>query len=123
GSIISAPGFNGQHAIVDMGGPNPATYDHIAFLEAKLDRTSGLSEMQRGNLTGVTAQEAAQAAGFVDVRIKYIQNKFFQATQDVLGKMADLMDRTEVEFPISIRDPVSGDMVDATYHGEPVVPS
>lgn len=123
GSIVSAPGFNGQHAIVDMGGPNPATYEHVTFLEGKLDRTSGLSEMQRGNLTGVTAQEAAQAAGFVDVRIKYIQSKFFEATQDMLGKMAGLMDRTEVEFPVTIRDPQSGQMMDVTYHGEPVVPS
>lgn len=122
GSILSLPGFNGQYQTIDLGGVNPATVEYIEWASGKLDRTSGLAEMQRGNITGATAAEVTEAASFIDSRLKEAQSMMQEPLAVALGKVVELMHTDGVAFPFSLRNPQSGQVIRATYFGEPYAP-
>lgn len=123
GDILSLPGFTGVVNTMKFGGAMKETYEYVEFSKSMLDRMSGLSEMQRGNLTGVTATEAESAKEFVDVRLKYAQNRFKEDVSIMLGKMADpLYNNKSIAFPCMIEPEGGGDPTRGTFMGGQVQP-
>lgn len=118
GDILSLPGFNGVVNTMKFGGMMPETADYIQFRKEGLDRLSGLSEMQRGNITGATATEADQAAKFVDVRLHWAQQRFKEDTALMLGKWADLLyGRDSIAFPVTVESEDGGPARRMTFQG------
>lgn len=118
GDILSLPGFTGVVNTLKFGGAMKESYEYVQFSKEMLNRLSGLSEMQRGNLTGVTATEADAAREFVDVRLKYAQSRFREDVSEMLGKVADVLYHNDaVTFPCTVEPEEGGDPVRGTYMG------
>lgn len=117
GSILCIPGFSGMATNFEFGGPLPQTIEHTALEIEQLDRLSGLTEMQRGNVTGVTATETAEAAAFADTRLTHSKNIFTENTVDLLNKVVALCDESDdVAFPVAVDTP-NGRMRGTFYGG------
>jgi len=117
GAIYGAPGFDAsQVASVTMGGPDPAQSDYIERLRQRLDRSSGLTDIQRGAITGqATAFEIAKATGASAGRQKYMQSQFRRPMTQVLRTAAWYMCESNsvaipIELPIEEMAEVSDDL-------------
>lgn len=77
GTVWNIPGVSPSSVTtIEFGGPDPKNMEHVAGLREKLDRTSGLSETVRGNITDATAEEVATAQQNRNVRVKFMQTMF-----------------------------------------------
>lgn len=129
GDILSLPGFSGVVNTMKFGGAMKETYEYVEFAMTMKDRLSGLSSMQRGELSGVTAREVDEASAYTDIRLKYAQNRF---KEDVsfgpLAKMADyLYNNDSVAFPCMIEGengapPIKGTFVGGMVKPDPAYP-
>lgn len=117
-SVIGVPNFDGKALNMDVGGASPETLNHIERLRTTLDRQSGLTETKRGNLTGVTAREVAEASAGEDTRTKFIQSRFRAAVVDAIRIVSYLIwESPAVRFDVSYDDPATGDKVYQLFQG------
>jgi hypothetical protein len=122
GTVVTVPGFSkGMVEMLQFGGPNPITAQYIADLLARLDRTSGVSDVVRGQTGGgKTATEVATADKHSDIRSKSIHVKFKMFVVDILDRMVELMhDSPHVCFPVTTDDE-SGNKVSRLFIGGPL---
>ena len=101
--VLPIPGFDQSQVIeVELGG---ITQQHLAIMEwarASLDRNSGMTEAQRGNMTGATATESDIAATAANARQSYVVDRFRRFVEKILYKVGWYLyyDDT-IEFPLS----------------------
>jgi hypothetical protein len=103
GGIASIPNFNRNGALeVNFGGAQPEVLDYIERLRIRLDRTSGLTDVMRGNVSGqATATENKIAAAAADIRIKFMQRQFRQNTTQVIrSALWAMFELEDVQFPV-----------------------
>lgn len=119
GSGLSLPNFTGKYATVRTPGADPQTLEYIDRCKARLNETSGINDVMRGNISGeASATEVAQAGGFADVRLKDAQHEFKNCVGELLRRIVDLLDRhDDVIFPVAAEHPVTGEMTRATFVG------
>ncbi len=104
GSVAGIPNFDrNAYAEVAMGGPNPGQMDYIERLRGRLDRRSGLTDIQRGQVSGkATATEAQLAAAASSGRVRYMQQRIRKSVVEVLENAGWLMfESSSVVFPVS----------------------
>lgn len=88
GAVIRVPGFTNQFAQVDFGGAQPKTMEYLAYLREDLDRQSGLTDVQRGNISGdATATEVAEASAATSIRTRAAQTVF---REGIAGALSDM---------------------------------
>lgn len=107
GAVAGVPGFNrNDFAEVRMGGANPVQLDYIARLRERIDRRSGLTDIQRGNITGDgTATEAQLAAASASARVKFMQRRVQRWVKSILNGVGWLMYHSDsIVFPIPIEE-------------------
>jgi len=123
-SVIGVPGFDGKAINLDLGGPNPENLNHIERLRGTLDRLTGLTDFKRGNLTGVTAREVAEASAGEDTRTKFLQSRFRGSVVDTLMIVAaHLWESSSVRFDVNYNDPATGEEVRELFiGGDPGIP-
>lgn len=74
---------------IEVGGPHERLFEFITVERDRLERVSGLSDAQRGNVTGQgTATEVAIADSASSVRVDYIKKRFTAAVQQILERAA-----------------------------------
>lgn len=90
GSIVYLPGFDtSQLAAVTRPGPSREQLDYVDRLRERLDRKSGLTDTQRGEITGkATAYEVATASRSGDKRTRFLQAQFAECSRKVIETAA-----------------------------------
>lgn len=85
GDILALKGFSKDMVeTILVGGPSKEQMDYVDRLRERLDRKSGLTDFQRGNVTGqATATENNLAASAGDVRRKFMQQEFRRGVKRV----------------------------------------
>lgn len=121
GTILQLPGFNkDDFVVVETGGAQPANIDHLDRLRERLDRRSGLSQNQRGNITGATATEVNQTQASSDKRTRLAQKNFQGKVVEMCLIAAQQMhDNDQVRFPITVKDPITGQKMPKVFIGGP----
>ena len=86
GDIIHQPGFDAtQVATIHREGPSRERLDYVDRLRERLDRKTGLTEVQRGNISGdPTAFEVGTAQAASDVRTRFISTQFGLGVERVM---------------------------------------
>lgn len=102
GTVAAIPGFNRNlFAEVDLGGPSKESLNYVQILSAELQRTSGLTDMMRGQISGATATEVNEASAGQDTRVRYMQDRFRESVADVLNAAAWFMfESHSIVFPV-----------------------
>ena len=104
GTVAGIPHFDkNAFAEISLGGPNPEQLDYIERLRARIDRRSGLTDIQRGQISGdATATEAQLAAAAASGRVRFMQKQMRRAVQQILERVAYLMFHSDsIVFPVS----------------------
>lgn len=122
GQVIAIPGFDRTQAeVYTFGAPSKEQLDYSERLRARLDRKSGLTDFQRGNVTGdATATENQLAQAATDFRRKFMQRQFQKQVRQLLTTAAWYMTESRnIVFPIPVpdeSDPLADSMaVDPSY--------
>lgn len=74
--FLALPGFKGSSQEVRFGGASPDQLAYIEILNARIDKTLGLSEAIRGNSTGDTAEEVRTIQQNRNLRVRWAQERF-----------------------------------------------
>lgn len=104
GTVASIPNFDrNAFAEVAIGGPNPGQLDYVERLRERIDRRSGLTDIQRGQVSGdATATEAQLAAAAASGRVRYMQGLVRNSVKEILNKVGWLMFNSDsIAFPVS----------------------
>lgn len=104
GTVASVPHFDrNAFAEISLGGPAVGQLDYVERLREQVDRRSGLTDIQRGNVSGeATATEAKLAAAASSGRVRHMQNQIQESVRQVLENVAWLMfESKSVVFPVS----------------------
>lgn len=127
GDVLSIPGWGGQVLTQDIGGVNPGLLEHVEGRKQLLDRVSGLSDTERGNVTpGATATGIDRAATYTNMRRDIAISSFTEYAAELLTKYTDLMGAVKsVCFPFAYQDPTPGGadgrggnkMIRSTFYG------
>lgn len=130
GEVYGIPGFSkDQIETITLNGPSLEQMDYVDRLRQRLDRKSGITEFQRGNVTGdATAAENNLAAHAADIRRKFMQRNFRQDVVLTLETAAWFMCNSDnVVFPLALPSSVLdgedgdqddvGEMEDALFLG------
>lgn len=102
GSIVSMNNFDpNAFAEVELTGPSPHMTAYVEQMKGELDQTSGLTQSRRGQVTGATATEIAEASQGQDARLRFMQQRFRRSVIQVLKSIAWFMYHAEsVVFPV-----------------------
>jgi hypothetical protein len=74
---------------IELGGPAEKLLEYMQVERERLERTSGLSDAQRGSVTGQgTATEVAIADSASSVRVDFVKKRFTAAVQQIFEKVA-----------------------------------
>lgn len=104
GTVAGIANFNkNAYAELHLGGPDAGEMDYTERLRGRLDRRSGLSDIQRGQVSGdATATEAQLAAAASSGRTRYLKEQGQRSVQMVLENAAWLMFESQnVVFPVT----------------------
>ena len=76
--VVPVSGFDGKTSIaaVEIGGVSDEMLRMDAILKDRLDRNSGISETQRGNITKASATEIEEAGAASDTRTAFMKLQF-----------------------------------------------
>ena len=105
--VYSLPGYErGSAESLELGGVTNQMGTHLALLKDRVDRGLGMSDAQRGAVTGdASATENALAAEASSARMSYAKKQFTEGIQRVLNTVAwYLWYDDEVSFPISLEE-------------------
>lgn len=101
--VIPVKGFDKkQIETIELGGITTQHKEQIAQALERVDRNTGISQIQRGNLQkGLTATEVAVADAASSEGLAFIKQEFADATVQVLNSAAwFLYNEDRVEFPL-----------------------
>lgn len=86
----------------EIGGASPQQLEDYAMLRERLDRNSGMTDAQRGNVTGQgTAREVMIAADAATARMDYTAQQHADGCTAMLEKVAwYLLNDESIEFPL-----------------------
>jgi len=117
--IINWPGFQGKFAIVDLGGPQPASVEYEAKLKGEQEEMTAISANRLGNQDpGVPATAILDTANELEGRKEYMRESIHHAASAEMRKRARLMfGMTTVQFPFSTEDPITGQEITARFRG------
>jgi len=104
GTVASLPNFDrNAFAEVSLGGSSATQLDYVAGLREQVDRQSGLTDIQRGVVTGdATATESKLAAAASSGRVQSMKDKIRDSVIQILENVAYLMfESKNIVFPIS----------------------
>jgi len=105
GHVYPVENWEGELQTIEIGGPSEGAFRYIQILRERLDRQSGLTQLQRGQTTGddTTATEATIASRSGDARLSYMQNQWRGDVVECIRKAAWFMFSTSaVAFPVPI---------------------
>tara|TARA_R100000808_G_scaffold22150_3_gene48074 strand:- start:365 stop:2203 length:1839 start_codon:yes stop_codon:yes gene_type:complete len=88
--VIPVSGLERQRVVqAEVGGMSPAQLQYLQIARDRLDRNSGVSDAQRGNVEGRgTATEVQVASEASTIRIAFVKQQFADAVQRVLETVA-----------------------------------
>lgn len=118
--VLPAQNFKAEHVMgVEVGGVTAEQVAVIQMLKERLDRNSGIDEVQRGNSSsGTTATAVAVANEASTLRSGYSVMKFRQGIERVLVSIAWLLYHTdEIEFPLGQEARGELGMEEPWFHG------
>jgi hypothetical protein len=123
GTTLGIPGLAaGAAQQFEFGGTMPATIEYLTMLRERLDRQSGMNDIIRGNVTGVTATESQIADTRADVRTRMARTQFQRSVVECLSIAAWLMHESDqVQFYVPVTDPQTGQETPALFVGGPSV--
>jgi hypothetical protein len=101
--VVTAKGFKKEMVIdLESGGITSQHKDQIRDALERVDRNTGISQVQRGNLQkGLTATEVAVADAASSEALAFVKQEFTDATVQVLNSAAWFMyNEDRVEFPL-----------------------
>lgn len=101
--VIPVKGFEKDQVIeLELGGITPQHLEQMTQSLDRLDRNTGMSEVQRGNVgTRSTATEIAVAESAGSESIAFVKQKFTDATQQVLSTAAWFLYHDDrINFPL-----------------------
>ncbi len=104
GTVASLPNFDrNAFAEISLGGSSPGQLDYVMGLREQVDRQSGLTDIQRGVVTGdATATESKLAAAASSGRVQSMKDKIRDSVIQILENAAYLMfESKNVVFPVS----------------------
>lgn len=111
GNVYPIENWEGEFQTVEVGRPSEQAYSYIQTLRERLDRQSGLTQLQRGQTTGgdTTATEANIASQSGDVRLAYMKNQWHGDVRQVLKSAAWFMFNTAaISFPVPLPKELAG---------------
>jgi len=117
--IVNWPGFQGKFAVIDLGGPQPASVEYEQKLKQEQEEMTAISANRLGQLDpDVPATAVLDASQELDARKAYAREHVRQAAAAEMRKRARLMfSRTTVQFPFSEVDDLTGQEVSARFQG------
>ena len=88
--VIPVNGLEKQRVVqAEIGGMTPAQLQYLQVARDRLDRNSGISDAQRGNIEGRgTATEVTVAAEASTIRLAFMKQQFSDAVEKVLQTVA-----------------------------------
>ena len=118
--VVPVTGFARDHVeVVEIGGLSAQQPTYLAMLRERLDRVSGLHDLQRGNVSSPSTATAASIAdtGYT-VRLAYIRNQFGSATRQILETAGWFMYHDDrVVFPLGEDAADDLNMEDPMFYG------
>jgi len=105
GQVLAIPGYDSTQAdVIELGRPSREQLEYSDRLRQRLDRKSGLTDFQRGNVTGdATATENQLAQAALDFRRRFMQRQFQKDVRRLLTTVAWYMaESRNVVFPIPV---------------------
>lgn len=118
GEMYTVKGLTNNFLEVEMGGSPQGRLEHIMTLRDRADRTVGLSDAQRGRVTGKTATETDIVQGNVDTRTSFMRQRIQKHTERVLRRVAWYMFfDPAVVMPVQQTDPITGQVSEKTFLG------
>ena len=118
GSVIGVPNFDKRMLQVEIAGPLPANLQHVQMLREAADRTIGLTDTVRGNITGATAEEINTAQANRNKRVLMARNEFQACVAQVARTVASHMwHNPRVRFPFTYADRTTGKQHSGTFQG------
>jgi hypothetical protein len=102
-TVIPIEGFNKDDVMpIEIGGPPQDIATYIQIARDRLDRNLGMSDAQRGNVSGQgTATENQIANESATIRVQFLKRRFEDAVTRLLRKVAWYMYHDdEVVFPL-----------------------
>lgn len=118
--VVPVEGLLKDHVeVIEIGGLTQQHDTYITMLRERLDRVSGLHELQRGNLHAPGSATAAHIADTAySVRLAFIRNQFASATRQVLETAGWYMYHDDrVMFPLGEDAADELGMVDPWFYG------
>lgn len=87
--VVAIEGLLKENVVpMEIGGLSPQLIEHEAMLRIRADRNLGMSDAQRGVVTGdATATENAIASTSSDTRVGYMRQKFTDSTRQLLQRV------------------------------------
>ena len=101
--VISVQGLEpGQIVQVELGGASPSQLEYLQVARDRLDRNSGFTDIQRGNISGgATATEATIATTSGNIRLDFIKDRFTDGVVRILRTVAWYLYHDDtIEFPL-----------------------
>jgi hypothetical protein len=87
--LVGVTGFDGNAASFEVGGMSDKGLEHEMYLRDILQTSSGMDDVQRGNVTGSgTATEVAIASEGSQERVSFLTGKWRQFVADVAMRVA-----------------------------------
>ena len=101
--VVPVEGLDRDRVIpIELGGITNQQVSYIQMARERLDRSSGIHDVMRGNISGsATATEVATADASSSVRIDYIKRQFVRAAEQMMYKVGwYLWNDDRVFFPL-----------------------
>lgn len=117
GWVYKVAGLSGAVQPVKLGATTDTRLNYIAMLRDRLDRRSGLHEIQRGNVSGGTATAVAEAVSASDNRTRYMRTQFqWHAARDLASAGWFMVNSPSVVFDVEMPDG-QGNLKDGRFYG------
>lgn len=118
GSVISIANFDKAIMPIEIAGPLPANLQYSQMLRESADRTIGLTDTVRGNITGATAEEINTAQANRNRRVLMSRSEFQGCVGQVARTVASHMwHNPRVRFPFTYSDPETGKQRSGRFQG------
>jgi len=88
--VVPVDSLDGDRVIpLEIGGITQQQLTYVADLQGRIDKLSGMSEVQRGNISGeATATEISVAESASGMRLSHMQRQFRAALEGVMQKVS-----------------------------------
>lgn len=117
--ILNWPGFQGKFAVVDLGGPQPASVEYEQILKGEIEETTAINANRLGNLDpNVPATAILDASQELEARKAYAKENVLRCAAAEMRRRARLMyHNSSVRFTFSTTDPETEEDATGVFEG------